>query len=145
MPINFAAVISVFGLAFLYFWAAIPAGLAQGLSPLVVGATAAISYACGVALVVIAGEPVRNWIMKRFGGKGSSNPDSTIRKIWDRYGLIGLALIAPMTTGAQIGAIIGMSLNAPPRRLFVLMSLGGLLWAVVLTAAFALGIAAVGR
>ncbi len=48
-----------------------------------------------------------------------------------------------MTVGAQIGAIIGISLNAPPRRLFLLMSLGGLLWAVVITAAFALGIAAV--
>ena len=43
--------------------------------------------------------------------------------------MIGLALLAPVTTGAQIGAIIGISLNAPPRRLFVLMSLGGLLWA----------------
>lgn len=139
-----AAVISVFGIAFLYFWAAIPAGLAQGLSPVVVAATATISYACGVGLVLIVGQPMREWIAKRLGGKTPDNPDSTIRRIWDRYGLIGLALVAPMTTGAQIGAIIGLSLNAPPRRLFVLMSLGGLLWGVVITAAFALGIAAVG-
>ncbi len=48
-----------------------------------------------------------------------------------------------MTTGSQIGTIIGLALNAPPRRLLILMILGGLLWAVVLTAAFALGIAAV--
>ncbi len=140
---NLAGLVSVFGIAFIYFWAAIPAGLAQGISPLIVGATAAISYACGVGLVVVAGQPVREWIMRRLGGKSASSPESAIRRIWDRYGLIGLALIAPMTTGAQIGAIIGISLNAPPRRLFLLMSLGGLLWAVVITAAFALGIAAV--
>ena len=140
---NLAGLVSVFGIAFIYFWAAIPAGLAQGISPLIVGATAAISYACGVGLVVIAGQPVRAWIMRRLGGKSANSPDSTIHRIWDRYGLIGLALIAPMTTGAQIGAIIGISLNAPPRRLFLLMSLGGLLWAVVITAAFALGIAVV--
>ena len=107
--------------------------------------TAAISYACGVALVVIVGQPVRDWIMRRFGGKATSNPDSAIRRVWNRYGLIGLALLAPVTTGAQIGAIIGMSLNAPPRRLFVLMSLGGLLWAVIFAALISLGVAAVGR
>jgi hypothetical protein len=54
--------------------------------------------------------------------------------------LIGLALLAPITTGAQIGAAMGMALNAPPRRLFLLMSLGGLLWAILFAAAISLGI-----
>ena len=142
---NIAALISVFGIAFLYFWASIPAGIAQDLSPILVVATASISYACGVGLVVLAGQPVRDWIMKRFGGKASSNPNSTIRRIWDRYGLIGLALLAPVTTGAQIGALIGISLNAPPRRLFVLMSLGGLLWGIIIAVLVSLGVAAVQR
>ncbi|MEP7292555.1 MAG: small multi-drug export protein, partial [Chloroflexota bacterium] len=114
---NFAALLSVFGLAFLYFWASIPAGMAQGLNPVLVVATASLSYACGVGMVTIAGKPVREWIMKRFGGRASSNPNSAIRRVWDRYGLIGLALLAPVTTGAQFGAIIGISLNVPPRRL----------------------------
>ena len=140
---NIAALISVFGIAFLYFWASIPAGIAQGLSPVLVVATASISYACGVGLVVLAGQPVRDWIMKRFGGKASTNPNSAIRRIWDRYGLIGLALLAPVTTGAQIGAVIGISLNAPPRRLFVLMSLGGLLWGMIVAVLVSLGVAAV--
>jgi uncharacterized membrane protein len=142
---NIAALISVFGIAFLYFWASIPAGIAQGLSPILVVATASISYACGVGLVVLAGQPVRDWIMKRFGGKTSANPNSTIRRIWDRYGLIGLALLAPVTTGAQIGAVIGISLNAPPRRLFILMSLGGLLWGMIVAVLVSLGVAAVQR
>ena len=142
---NIAALISVFGIAFLYFWASIPAGIAQGLSPVLVVATASISYACGVGLVVLAGQPVRDWIMKRFGGKASTNPNSAIRRIWDRYGLIGLALLAPVTTGAQIGAVIGISLNAPPRRLFIFMSLGGLLWGIIVAVLVSLGVAAVKR
>ena len=93
--------------------------------------------------MLIVGQPVRERIMKRFGGKGSSSPDSPIRRVWNRYGLIGLALLAPITAGAQIGAIIGLSLNAPPRRLFVLMSLGGLLWAIAFAIAISIGIAAV--
>ena len=142
---NIAALISVFGIAFLYFWASIPAGIAQDLSPVLVVAIASISYACGVGLVVLAGQPVRDWIMKRFGGSSTTNPNSTIRRIWNRYGLIGLALLAPVTVGAQIGAVIGISLNAPPRRLFVLMSLGGLLWGIIIAVLVSLGVAAVQR
>lgn len=140
---NPAGLISVFGIAFLSLWASIPAGIALALHPAAVVATAALSYACGVGLVVLVGQPVRDWIFRRFGGQKASQSDSLIRRIWDRYGLIGLALLAPLTTGAQIGAIVGLSLNAPPRRLFILMSLGGLLWAVIFGMLIALGVAAV--
>ncbi len=142
---SIAGLISVFGIAFLSLWASIPAGAALGLDVIPVVVTAAISYACGVALVVVVGQPVRDWILRRFGGKASSSSDSAIRRVWNRYGLIGLALLAPVTTGAQVGAIIGMSLNAPPRRLFVLMSLGGLLWAILFAVLISLGVAAVSR
>ncbi len=142
---NIGALISTFGIAFLSLWASIPAGIALGLSPVVVVITAALSYACGVGLIVLVGQPLRDRILKRFGGKSAGNPNSAIRRVWDRYGLIGLALLAPLTTGSQIGAIIGMSLNAPPRRLFVFMSLGGLLWAIIFGVLISLGVAAVQR
>ena len=51
---NLAGLISVSRLAFLYFVGAVPAGLAQGLDPLVV-ITAAISYACGVGAAILVG------------------------------------------------------------------------------------------
>lgn len=138
-----AGLASVFGIAFLSLWASIPAGLALGVHVAAVVITAAVSYACGVGLIVLVGQPLRDRILRRFGGKSVRNPDSAILRVWDRYGVIGLALLAPVTTGAQIGAIIGMSLNAPPRRLFVWMSLGGLLWAVIFAALILLGVAAV--
>ena len=138
-----AALSSVFGIAFLSLWASIPAGLALNLPPVVVALTAALSYAAGVALIVIVGQPVRDRILRSVGGKASTNPNSAIRRAWNRYGLIGLAFLAPVTTGAQVGAIIGMSLNAPPRRLFILMSLGGLIWAAVFALLISLGIAVV--
>ena len=140
---NIAGLISVFGLAFLYYWASSPAGIAQGISPVLVVVTAAISYAFGVGIVLIIGQPLRDRILKRFGGKASSNPDSMIRRVWNRYGIIGLALLAPVTVGSQIGAIIGLSLNVPPRRLFIAMSLGGLLWGIIVAVLVSLGVAAV--
>lgn len=135
--------VSVFGVAFLSLWASIPAGLALGLSPLSIVLTAGLSYASGVGLVAFLGKPVRDWIMKRYGDKVTGDPNSSVRRVWDRYGMIGLALLAPITTGAQIGAAVGMALNASPRRLFLLMSLGGLLWAALLAVAISLGIAGV--
>ncbi|MCC6805588.1 MAG: small multi-drug export protein [Anaerolineae bacterium] len=140
---SIAALVSIFGVAFLSLWASIPAGLALGVHVIAVVVTAAVSYACGVGLIVLVGQPLRERILRRFGGKSAGSPDSTIMRVWNRYGLIGLALLAPVTTGAQIGAIIGMSLNAPPRRLFVWMSLGGLAWAVIFAALISLGVAAV--
>ena len=132
--------LSVFGIAFFSFWASIPAGLALGAQPVLVALTAVISYAAGVGLVVLLGEPIRERLLRRFGGKLASNPNSTLHRAWDRYGVVGLALLAPITTGAQIGAILGLSFGAPPRRLFIAMSLGAALWAVLITAAASLGI-----
>jgi uncharacterized membrane protein len=132
--------LSVLGIAFLSFWASIPAGLALGLQPVLVGLTAVMSYAAGVGLVAGLGEPVRQRLLRRFGGKVASNPHSAIRRVWDRYGLVGLALLAPVTTGAQVGAALGLAFGVPPRKLFVAMSLGAALWALLITTAATLGI-----
>jgi hypothetical protein len=60
--------------------------------------------------------------------------------MWRRYGVIGFGIIAPMTVGAQIGAMIGLALNVPRGRLLVWMSIGALLWSVLLTVAVLLGV-----
>lgn len=131
---------SVFAVAFFSFWASIPAGVALGIAPMIAGITAWVSYVAGVVLIVLIGEPIRVRLLRRFGGKTASNPNSLIRRAWDRFGLIGLALLAPATTGAQIGAIIGLSLGIPARRLMIAMPLGAALWAIALTLAVTLGL-----
>ncbi len=135
-------ILSVFALAFFTFWPAIPAGLALGLSPLVVVLTTTISYVCGVALILLPGERVRNWLMQRYQQRATQANEErgVIRQIWERYGIIGLGLLGPMTVGAQIGAVLGLSLNAPPRRLFIWMAIGALVWSIVLTLAVTLGV-----
>jgi len=135
--------ISIFTLAFIYFWASIPAGIALGVAPIIVMLTAWASYTAGVVLVVLLGAPARAYLLKRFGGKVASNPDSFIQRAWNRFGLVGLALLAPVTTGAQIGTLIGLSLGAPPRKMIGAMALGAALWGVVITLAVVLGVAAV--
>lgn len=133
----------VFALAFFSFSVAISIGVAIGISPLLVGVTAWTSYMAGVLLVVALGEPLRARLLTRFGGKMAAIEGSPICRAWDRYGLIGLCLLAPVTTGAQIGVVVALALGAPARRLVIWMVIGAALWAVGLTLIVAVGLAAV--
>ena len=135
------AIAGIFALAFFYFWSAIPAGLALGVPPLLVIAVTTLSYVAGVAIVLLPGERIRAWVMRRWGRKSDDEPSNgRMHRIWDRYGVVGLGLLAPMTLGAQLGAILGIALNADPRRLFLWLSLGGLLWSIALTVLVSLGV-----
>ena len=65
-----------------------------------------------------------------------------LRRAWARFGLLGLALLAPVTVGAQVGAVIGLSLGARPLRLWIALTLGGALWAAAITLAVRAGLMA---
>lgn len=61
-------------------------------------------------------------------------------RIWEKYGVIGLGLASPLLTGAPLGAAIGISLGAPTGKLMWWMSIGIVIWSVILTAAVAYGL-----
>lgn len=132
--------VSVFALAFFSFWPAIIAGMALGLPPLLVIATTTASYACGAALVTLLGGRARDWVLKRLGRETTLDPDSIVGKVWKSFGVIGLGLAAPMTLGAQLGAAVAVALDAPPRQVFLWMTIGGLVWSMLLTALVSLGV-----
>lgn len=134
------ALASTFALAFFSFWSAIPLGLALGLSPLAVIVTTTLSYASGAALVAFVGGRFRDWAARRLGQRGIANPEGRMMRVWQRWGIWGLGLAAPMTLGAQLGAALGLALNAPPRRLFAALALGALVWSAILTVLFSLGL-----
>lgn len=147
MFIDLAALLTIFGWSFFSFWTAIPAGVALNVPPVWVVVTVTLSYALGVIVVLVAGTPLRERIRRRMERKaGAGKPNrtmETVQKVWDRYGLIGLSLLAPMTVGSQVGAVIGLSLGAKPVRLAVMMTLGAALWSIVLTLAVIAGVVAV--
>jgi hypothetical protein len=135
-------IVGIFVLSWFSFWPAMPAGIALGLNPVVVIGVTTISYISGVALILLPGERLRAWIQRRYGRKAvqKSEEESLTRRMWRRYGVVGFGIIAPMTVGAQIGAMIGLALNVPGRRLLIWMSIGALLWSILLTAAVLLGV-----
>jgi uncharacterized membrane protein len=117
--------------------------LALGLSPLAVIATTTLSYASGTLVIALAGGRVRDWMIRRWGKNAGEPSNSRLHHIWERFGMIGLGLAAPMTVGAQAGAIIALALNTRRRSLIVWMTVGALLWSIGLTLLVLAGLSSV--
>ena len=111
----FIAGISVsFWLGFFYFIGAIPVGVAAGVSVPMAALGAWAGYASGAGIVVLAGVPARDWLVKRFRIPVQRDPSKWIWRAWDRWGLIGLGLFAPVTIGPQIGGVLALAVGGKP-------------------------------
>ena len=97
----------------------------------------------GVVAVVLLGERLRTWLVRRHGRKEQKGQRGLIYRVWHRYGVIGLGLLAPLLVGGPLGAALGLALGAPAGRLLLWMSLGIVLWSVILTVAGTLGLAGI--
>lgn len=148
---SLAAASTVFGLAFFHFWSAIPAGIALGITPLLVIIVTTLSYGSGAALVILVGTPLRERINRRMESRSDAvdaKPNRTIilvQNTWERFGLLGLAILAPMTVGSQIGAVIGLGFGAHPVRLVLALTLGAAAWASLITMAVQFGVMTVSQ
>ena len=134
-----AKFITVIGLGIIELWAAIPAGTALKLHPLLNGLAAGLGAIIGALLVIIIGDRLRNWLLKKKENKQKNK--GQIYRIWNKYGVIGLGMLSPLITGASLGAAIGISLGASPKRLLFWMSIGIVFWTILLTAISTFGFA----
>jgi len=134
--------LGVFALSVVELWAAVPAGVALGLPPILVWlATVAGAMLC-IVIVVLAGERLRAWLVARFG-HGRAHEGGRLRSIWERYGVIGWGLLGPLVLGAPLAAALGVVLGAPKGRLLIWLGTGVVLWTTILTVAAAVGVDAV--
>lgn len=111
---------------------------AAQLPPLLTGIFSALGAIASAGIVIYLGGSLRSWLMKRVEKKAGRQ--SRMGRIWEKYGVIGLGLASPLLTGAPLGAAIGISLGAPTGKLMWWMSIGIVIWSVILTAAVAYGL-----
>jgi hypothetical protein len=134
--------LGVFALSLVELWAAVPAGVALGLPPILVWlATVAGAMVC-IVVVVLAGERLRAWLVSRLG-HGRAREGGRLRSIWERHGVIGWGLLGPLVLGAPFSAALGVGLGAPRGRLLIWLGAGVVLWTTILTAAAVFGVDAV--
>lgn len=131
--------LTVYLISIIELWVAVPTGLAFKLDPLLIVVCSATGASTGAFLVVLIGEPLRKWLLK-FKRADVGKPDAKIKKIWDRYGIPGLCLIAPFLTGAHIGAAIGVTLGGNKKVIMTWTVVSCFLWATLFTFAGAAGV-----
>lgn len=134
--------LTVFGLAILELWFAVPTGFALGVDPVLVWFCTVAGAIVGVAVVAVGGDRLRTWFLRRRGREIVSG-GGRLYRLWIRYGVIGWGLLSPLLVAPPMGTAIGLALGAPRRSLFISVSAGAVLWTTILVSAAVLGIRAV--
>jgi membrane protein YqaA with SNARE-associated domain len=131
--------LTIFALGVAELWAAAPSGALMRLDPLLVCAVAAAGAVSGGTVVILLGERVKAWLERRRKREKLEERRGLLFRIWQRYGVIGWGLLAPLLVGSPLGAAFGLVLGAQPRRLLPWLAAGSILWSVVFSILTALG------
>ncbi len=126
-------ILTVAGLATFEIYAAIPAGFAFKLSPLVIFLASAIGGLVGVFVAAYLGDIIKNWLSKFRKPKPAKSEPGFVLKIWEKYGVIGLGLLGTMTVGAPISIGVGVGFNVPTNKMVFWCCLGVLIRCALFT------------
>ncbi len=136
--------LTIAGLANLYFWASVPAGLAAKLSAFLSGLATAIGAEVGLLIVVIFGNQIQQWMQKKFSSFVAKMKSGKAFEIWEKYGVIGLGFLAPLTVGFWQAGIIELILGAKPGKVIFWFTIGILVWTTGFTLILAAGVSGIG-
>jgi membrane protein YqaA with SNARE-associated domain len=128
-------ILTVAGLATFEIYAAIPAGFVMGLNPWTIFFASMVGGLAGVFISVFLGEKIKTFFSKYRKTKENKEKKTPgfIRKIWDKFGVIGLGLIGTFTIGAPISIGIGVGFNVPLKKMMLWCCLGVLARCAIFT------------
>ncbi|MEI7865523.1 MAG: hypothetical protein WCI38_09140 [Chthoniobacterales bacterium] len=132
-----SAVLSTTGLGALYFISAPAAGVALGLGWPLSAALSWAGYSAAGLIVAIIGHYARDWMKRKFNVQPNRAKNRIFWKCWEKGGLLGLGLIAPVTIGPKGACVVGLALGEKPVPLVIAISLGAVPWALGLSLATA--------
>jgi uncharacterized membrane protein len=119
----------------------VPLGIAWGLNPVLVGIVGFIGNWIPVLLIGFFFTQISRWYRRRRARKLGISEEEALstgkkmtraRKIWDRYGTPGLALIAPTIVGTDIAALLALTLGSSKRWVMFWITVSLALWTVLL-------------
>ncbi|HEX7904555.1 MAG TPA: small multi-drug export protein [Chitinophagaceae bacterium] len=120
----FFKIITVAGLATFEIYAAIPAGLALGLSPWTIFLASVTGGLAGVFVATFLGDKIRAFLHKKRTPKEETKKHPMVTRIWNKYGIIGLGFLGTLSVGAPISIAVGTGLNANLRKLLIWCCIG---------------------
>ena len=122
----FYKILTVTGLATFEIYAAIPAGFAFGLPPIVIFLASLVGGILGVFVAAYLGDKIKSWVnqFRKNKVEKTKKEPGFVLKIWEKYGVIGLGLLGTMSVGAPISIGIGVGFNVPTNKMVFWCSLG---------------------
>lgn len=125
----------------------VPAGILAGLPPVPTAVVGFVGNALTLVPVVVAGDRIRDrWRHRR--GPRAEEPATTrtgrARRLFDRYGLPGLAALGPLVTGIHMAAVVALAAGADRGRVLRWLTAGVGLWSVLAAALTVAGVDVLG-
>ena len=117
----------------------IPVGIVVGLPVAWTVVSALAGNVVTIALFASGSERILSAMARRREQKGKARQDDSrtarAKRIFVRYGDVGMAVVGPLVIGTQFAAAIAVSLGVSVWRATVVQSLGAMAWGIL--AAFA--------
>ncbi len=139
-----AQIASIMSLSAVFFWGGFPAALAFKYHVVAAGLITAAGAEAAVLLVVIMGKPIQEYLLRKYPAWLEKTRSGKAGAVFQKYGMAGLGLIAPVMPGAPQAALIGLALSARPRQILIWVTAGIVLWAAIVTVGLLLGLEYVG-
>ncbi|MUG71210.1 small multi-drug export protein [Paenibacillus validus] len=165
---QYAALFLLAAAPWLEVFLVVPLGIAWGLNPAAVAVTGFVGNWIPVLLIALFFRQFTAWRTKRrtrkaaltaaqSGGTAAETATPTsagttaeskkhrrAKRIWERYGIPGLALTAPAIVGTDIAALLALTFGSSPRWVLLWMTVSLALWTVLLAVGSVYGLEFIG-
>ena len=112
----------------------IPIGVGLGFQPVAVGIAAFLGNLLPIYGIIAAHERIEGYLERRQNESEPSKRRQRAKRLWNRYGLPGLAVASPISTGVHLAAVFALGLGSSRRSTAVWMTASIAAWTVVITA-----------
>ncbi|MEN2992556.1 MAG: hypothetical protein ABDH91_03270 [Bacteroidia bacterium] len=82
----------------------------------------------GVGFFTYLGDKVRAWWRGRRSAAASPDTSPKWRRLWERYGLWGVAFLTPPLLSPPIGTALALAFGSSRHQIFLRMSLAMIVW-----------------
>jgi len=121
-------------------WKAVPAGFLLKVTPLLIFLMTVLGALIGVLTIYTFGKWIKSYIERRKNKKRIEKKQSRARNLFEKYGVIGFALLGTILMGPQITMAMGLIIVKTQKKLLLWIVAGICIWTGALTIFAALGI-----
>jgi hypothetical protein len=129
--LQYALVFALAAIPLLEILVVIPIGIGLGLNVFGVALFAFLGNVLPIYGIVVFYGRLQTWWESRRESEPLARRERA-RRIWNQYGLPGLALVSPILTGVHLAAALALVFGSKKRAVAVWMTLAIAIWTVVL-------------